>query len=252
MNILNLIIRALLLWFAFCPVAFAAPQVMTIVYADYRPYSWLENDQPRGLEIDVLNEALGKRMGIKLEHLVLPWLRAQYSVRSGVADAFVATSDSERSAFATPTKEPVTYWEVSLFVRAGDRRFSNIKTLADLKPFRIGSLIGNGWIKENLHDMDIHYVERMELLPKMLSSNHIDVIADNSYVMYYALQKSGENANIDEVPLNFLTSSMYLQIGKNSRFIGIAKKFDETIVHMRNDGTLQRIYSRYKRADLSH
>jgi polar amino acid transport system substrate-binding protein len=169
-----------------------------------------------------------------------------------VADAFVATTNSERSSFATPTRMPVTYWEVSLFARAGDRRFSNIKTSADLKRFRIGSLLGNGWVKQNLPDMDIHYVERMELLPKMLASNHIDVIADNSYVMHYVLQEMGESANFDEIPLNFLTSSMYLHIGKNSGFVGIAKQFDETIMQMRNDGTLQRIYNRYKIADHIH
>ena len=251
MKILATMVCTLLLVLAGNPAAFAGT-TMSIVYADYQPYSWSENGRARGLEIDVLDEALGKRMGIALNHTILPWSRAQLSVKSGTADAFVATSNKTRSEFAIHGNVPVAYWELSLFVRAGDHRFANVKALADLAPFKIGSLIGNGWIMENLPGMDVHYVERMDLLPKMLTANHIDVVADNSYVMHYALMMSGEADKVEELPLSLSTSPMYLYIGKNSAFASIRQKFDQTIIQMRNDGTLMQIYNRYKNALSDH
>jgi hypothetical protein len=41
---------------------------MKIVYTDYWPYGWQEGSRVIGLEVDLLEEALRKRLGIKLEH----------------------------------------------------------------------------------------------------------------------------------------------------------------------------------------
>jgi len=236
---------ALLLWLSILQPALAEP-AMRFVYADYRPYSWVENGKVVGLEIDLLEEALGRRLGIRLEHQVLPWERAQQYVREGVADAFIASWSNARTAYAVVGREPVSFWELSLFFRKGDERFRKVRNLKELSGHRIGSLIGNAWMRENFDASQVHFVERMEQLPRMLVAGRIDVIADNPYVLHHILRSEPEAARIEEIALAGHKNDMLLYIGKRSRYAGRMGEIEEVLRKMRADGTWQRIHDRYK------
>ena len=231
---------------ALCTPLWAQATDITITYADYKPYSFEAAGQAQGLEIELLNEALGKRMGLTLIHKILPWERAQQMVQVGAADAFIATLTPERAKYAAASREPLTFWELSLYFRKGDRRFNNIKTLADLAPFKIGSLQGNGWVKKNLSGMNIEYVNKMPLLPKMLQLGRIDVIPDNRLVMQDLLSANEAAAQIEERPLDFTRNSMHLQVAKTSALHARLTEFDSVLLEMKKDGSWQRIHDRYK------
>src|SRR4051812_13057315 len=63
---------------------------LRIVYFDnFSPFCWVnEKGDMQGLLVDTLNEALGQRLNLSLQHNGFPWIRAQQMVKASVADAF--------------------------------------------------------------------------------------------------------------------------------------------------------------------
>lgn len=234
-----------LCWLAIGPAIGAERPPLKLVYADYKPYSWEEHGEVVGLEIDLLNEALGKRMGVQLSHRVLPWARAQLEVELGHADAFVATLSEQRSQYADASTEALTRWELALYFKRGDPRFAGITDVADLAPFNIGSMLGNAWIKTNLRGMNVSYARNMELLPEMLMKGRIDVIPDSPLVMRRFLEEARYKDKIVEVPMPALNKPMFLYVGKKSRFRQRLGEFDAILLQMQKDGSLQRIHDHY-------
>ncbi len=238
-----------IIWIVLCLAsvqALATPTPLVIVYADYKPYSWEEGGKAMGLEIEILNEAIGKRMGIPITHQILPWERAQQNVKAGVADAFVATASEQRASYADASATPVTYWELALYIRKGDARFANLKHINELSPFRMGSMIGNGWAQTHLAGMDVYYVGKMEQLPKMLLLGRIDAIPDNPLVMRRILKAEHDDDKVDELPLPYLRKDMFLYVGKQSAFRRQLDAFNAVMLQMKRDGSLQRMHDRYK------
>jgi polar amino acid transport system substrate-binding protein len=229
-------------WFS--PLCAATDLLLT--YTHYPPYSREENGAAVGLEIDLLNELLGKRMGYTLQHRVLPWERAQQMVKNGEADAFVATRNPERAAYADASSEALTYWDVALYFRKGDTRITHIQSLQDLAGLQIGSLNGNGWSKKNLVGMQVQYVNKMALLPKMLVLGRIDVIPDSPYVMRGLLKQEADAAKIDEILPGFLRESMHVYVGKHSPLRRQLPELDAALKQMKQDGSWQRMHERYK------
>jgi polar amino acid transport system substrate-binding protein len=228
------------------PLSAGDSATMKIVYTDYRPYSWEEGGRVLGLEVDLLEEALHKRLGIKLEHKVLPWERAQQQVRSGLADAFVASPSPARLVYAVASREPVSYWDLSLFFRKGDRRLAGIKSLEELAPLRIGTLLGNAWVKDKLGNLQVQYLATMEQLPPTLLAGRFDVIPDNPYVIHHLLKQGGYAAEIGETSLSGHRTEMLLYIGKESAFASRLEALDQALQSMRADGTWQHIHAQYR------
>ncbi|MBX9754672.1 MAG: transporter substrate-binding domain-containing protein [Pseudomonadaceae bacterium] len=230
---------------AISPAIGAEQTPLKLVYADYKPYSWEEHGEVVGLEIDILNEALGKRMGLQLSHRVLPWARAQLEVELGHADAFVATLSEQRSEYADASAEALTNWEVALYFKRGDPRFAGITGVSDLAPFNIGSMIGNAWVETNLSGMSVSYARNMEQLPEMLMKGRIDVIPDSPLAMRRFLNEQRYKDKIVELPMPELNKPMFLYLGKNSKFRQRLGEFDTILLQMKKDGSLQRIHDRY-------
>ena len=74
---------------------------LRIVYArNYAPFSWQgEGGKVEGILIDMLEEVLGRRMGIALSHEVFPWARSQRMVAEGERDAFFTIPNARRAEY---------------------------------------------------------------------------------------------------------------------------------------------------------
>lgn len=224
----------------------ASCKPFVLVYADYKPFSYMDGRNVKGLEVEILTEALEQRMKLEIEHKILPWSRAQQYVKEGLADAFVATTNAERGSYSVLSKEPVARWEVSLFIRQGDARFTKIRKLEDVKDFEIGALIGNGWVKTTFPGSHIQFVDREELLPRMLQAARFDVVPENPYVMYNILDSDAAAGPFAEIPMVQLRQDMFLHVSQHSDLLKLLPRFDETLAAMRADGSLQRIENKYR------
>lgn len=222
---------------------------MKLVFADYKPYSW-QDDQgvAHGLEIDILKEALQNRMGIEVSYSVLPWARAQLYVKEGKADGFVAVPTSKRKSYTKASSEPITAWGASIFTRSFGDQVSALKktqNIADLKSFKLGSMIGNGWAEQNLKGLDVTWVATMTQLINVTTKKRVDALVDSSVVIKYYLKEMGLKGKLAEIK-NITTSGLYLCIGFSSDYLDRLAEFDKTIKAMREDGSLDRIIKKYQ------
>ncbi len=250
-TVVSLYIQPLLLCLAlfFSPFSFSQTPVMTIAYADYEPYSFTEDGQVKGIEVDVLTEALGRRMQIPLRHSVLPWKRVQAYVKSGEIDAYVAVATPERLSYANASEEAVTFGSIAVFMNAADPRLEDSETLSleNLTPYKIGVVAGSGWAKRNLNRHSVQPAYSTSSMAEMLRLKRIDMIVENPYIFNYHLKRfANDDFSVREIPLAGQQLALLLLISKSSAFTEILPAFDETLRAMQQDGTLDRIHSNYR------
>jgi polar amino acid transport system substrate-binding protein len=203
------------------PVAPAAPASVRLVYADYRPYSWLEFDRPRGLEIEIA-EALFRRLRLPVEHRILPWARAQADVAQGEADAFIATVTPERLQYADKVGPPLLQWQAAAFFRKengagggpGDR--AGALSIAELCAMKLAALRGNSWVKTHLHCAEPAPAPSTESLVRMLLARRIDAVIEDKLVLLDLARQLGVSTQLRTQPLEAGAAPMYLLIGKRS------------------------------------
>ncbi len=225
---------------------------MKIVYYNaYAPFSFEENGIMKGILVDVLDEALNKRMKLIILHEGYPWARAQEKVKSGNADAFVTIPTPERLTYTNASKQAVISAPVYLFTRAGSPKLNDLKkveSIPDLHEFLIGVYIGHGWAKQKLEPAGINlsWAPNIENLFTMVVNDRIDATIDIEPVMLYMIKKLGYSGKIIAVPVKLDHSSWHLCIAKTSSFIDILPKFDKVITDMHYDGSLDAIYKKYR------
>jgi len=231
--------------------AFAREPMKMVYFDNYQPFSWLdEKEQMRGILIDVINETIRKRMKISVTHEGYPWARAQNRVRVGRADAFVTVPTPERKSYTEISSEVVTAVKFALFAKKESpkmKKFRKIRTIADLKDFTLVSYKGNGWAKKNLAGFNVEWVRSLNTAMKMIARGRCDLLPQSSKVTLFNIKRLGYQDRIIEIPDVILDSTDFkLCIGKKSSYGNILSEFDEMMKAVREDGTLQKIYDKYK------
>ncbi len=220
-----------------------------LVFAEYKPYSWVDDrGEVVGIEIDILKEAIHNRMMVPVSFQVLPWARAQILVKQGEADAFVAFPSEQRKLYTKVSKETVTTWGVSIFAPIQGRyvkELSKIHEIAGLKPYALGSMIGNGWAKKNLAGMNVAWVPKMEQLIKLVAFGRVEALPDSPIVVKFYMRELGLEDEIIELN-NLVSTTLHLCIGVKSKYLDMLPQFDETLREMTKDGTLEKILSKYE------
>ncbi len=182
---------------------------------------------------------------MKLAHQILPWERAQQLVSTGHADGFVAVPTQQRATYSVSAGEAVAWWDLLLYVRKDDHRFDQISKVADLGGLKIGAVTGNGWVKNNLAEMDVLYVKHHDLLLNLLLKGRIDVIPENPGVMQQVIERAGAGGQIALVNLPVLRQPMLLHVHPQSPLRARLAEFEATLRAMRRDGTMGKILARY-------
>lgn len=241
-------LRLLLVFSSSCSIVYGSVDAFHIVYADYPPYSYQQNGRVQGLEVDILTEVLERRMGIAVKHEVLPWSRAQLLVEQGVADAFVAVKTEPRARYAVAGNVPVAYWGVSTFFLSGRVfDFDSVNSpLVLMKEYRVGALLGNGWVKQNMNQHQIHYSSNFASLINMLLQGRLDFLPENRYVMRYFLKNMDVTVQIAEHPISDTDLGMYLHIGRKSAYLPLLEEIDEVLFRLTSKGVLDEITGRYQ------
>ena len=235
----------------FHPEIYAKEPMKFAYFSDYKPYSWkADNGKMHGIIIDILDECLHNRMGIDITHTGYPWARAQLFVKVGSADAFVTIPTPERKTYTIISSEPVITGKATIFTYVNNpkiKKLSAVQSFSDLKPFKQIQYIGNGWAKKNFKGMNVRWVPTLtDVLDRLVTGNY-DYFADSTWVVGYNIRALGYQNRIVELEDVVLSrESFYLCISKKSLFIKIIPGFDKAIRGMRKDGTLEKIYNKYR------
>ena len=89
--------------------AYSDDNQITICFAEWPPYEYLENGVPTGVNITIV-ESVGKLMGINFKFISNSWRRCMVDVKSGKVDAIM-------SLYKNPKREKFLYFpDVNLSV----------------------------------------------------------------------------------------------------------------------------------------
>ena len=151
--------------------------------------------------------------------------------------------------YTSISNESVVDVNISLFTYKNHNKLSEmmkIKSIADLRKFRLIDYYGNGWAKRKLVGLNISWVPTEEKALKLLATKKRgDIFVQTSFTQYH-IKKLKLQKEIIKVPDVILeTASFNLCIGKKSAYNNILPQFDQTIKQMRVDGTIQKIQDKY-------
>ncbi|MDI9246344.1 transporter substrate-binding domain-containing protein [Marinobacter sp. CHS3-4] len=228
-----------------------ADNSLTIVYDSFAQFIHTKEDEPTGLFVDVLNEALEERMGVSVQFIWQPWQRAQYSVETGQADGMVTVATPERLDYSRAVDTPIAHSSVAVFTSKGHPRMPEIReieTVADLEGFQLLTYLGDGWAKEKLGDIDVDFGGKdIEAIFKKLRWGRGDLFLQSRDVTEYYIEELGYEDAIVRVPgVEFGHIEFHLMIGKASPFLPLLPELDKRLREMREDGTNHRLQQSYE------
>jgi len=117
------------------------PEKLTVVYTDWYPYTYREENSAKGFEIDIFR-AVMKRMGIEPVFVQFPFKRCLKMLEEGQAHVLVSfLKTPERRRYTIFPEEHLSISRTSLFTRTGTQiRYAG--SLKDLRGYTIGVIPG--------------------------------------------------------------------------------------------------------------
>jgi len=223
---------------------------LRINYDNYKPFHWLdENNNDKGIFIDILNEILVNQMNIKIIYHEYPWARAQINVKLGIEDAFITTPTQERLGYVTPNKTPIIYMQKVPYTQINNPDIDILKkvqNINDLKDFEILDYLGNGWAKKTLVDHNVTWVEDPNQALNMLANNKGDVFIENPIIIDFTLEQMGLTGKLERLPVSFDSAPFHLFIKKDSPLTTLLDEFDIILRQLQIKGFIEDVIEKYK------
>jgi polar amino acid transport system substrate-binding protein len=228
--------------------AIVAPaQALNLITEENPPLNYTEGGRVAGYATEVVTE-MGKRARIPLKFLVMPWAKGYVAAQSGRDNCIYAIARLENRENQFQWVGPIAFNRWAVYGRTDFA--ATIRSLADLKPHRIGAVTFDAkadYLKAMsvvnllLVDEDRENPPRL-FLPKT-DPNYIDLWVTS---LLGAKQTAGARLKdiklvytIRDVP-SFLACSP--QVPRD-----VVGKFAGALASMNKDGSLQRIADRYDR-----
>ncbi len=206
-------------------------------------------DQCQGFAGEILREALTHRAGVKLVCDSLPWERAQLMVKAGQRDAFLSTKNADRASYTVAGNEPVLTSRMVIFTSTRHPKLAalqQIKTVAELKPYRVLTYRGDGWAKSHLlpAGINVEFSEDPSTVLRKLASGRGDLFVQTDVDTSRLIQQLNLDAQLTMLPNAFGVVQHFLMISKLSPWQSAQPRFDAAFRAMRADGTLERMHKR--------
>lgn len=226
-----------------------AQQPLKVVYFNnFAPFSWHETGRMQGIYVDILQEALHKRMKLEVTHEGFPWARAQAKVQSNKADAFITVPTKQRGAY-TNFSDDVLELTTQIYVRASHPNLESMKkitSIEQLKGYILVDYVGNGWATNTFKGMNVHWLASFDQIFPYLLKSRGDAHVATGHMVRYNLKKMGYKEGIIEMPNTVGSLSAHLCIGHQSKYVGILNEFNKTIKSMKKDGSINAIFEKYQ------
>ncbi len=239
----------LLAYFNFFSNAYADEPFVVSYGENYKPFAWKENGEMVGMQIDIINELLVRRLGINVNHTGYPWKRAQFKVEDGMADALFTVASEKRLEYTTKSKEVLIQADVTLFTYRGNpkiKKIKNIKSFSQAKDFTFVDYLGDRLGEKYLKDFNVNFVTDLPTVLKFLANERADLFIQSSPVTNYNIKNNFLEHKIVEIYNPLLSSEFRLLIGFKSKYQSIMPMVDIEAAKMKQDGSMQKIYNKYK------
>ncbi len=241
---------ALLCWLVVMPLLAGASDVSTAPLRIVLGEDSREN-QCESATGALLRELLQLRNGIAFECSVMPWQRAQLSVKSGERDALVALPTTERLQYAVASQVPVIKARMVAFTRADHPQMAALRLLRtpiDAKPYRILSYRADGWAQQQLVPLGlaIEWSEDSATVLKKLAAARGDLFFQNDVDTRRLIRQLGLEQTLLQLPMDFGRIDRHLLIRRDHPATALLPKLDASLRQMHADGSIKRIEQQYR------
>ncbi|MDM8550507.1 transporter substrate-binding domain-containing protein [Desulfobacterales bacterium HSG2] len=224
----------------------AVAEEFVIAFAEWPPYTMMENKQPSGIDIEIGRE-LCKRVGIKPKFRMLPWQRALKYMKNGKVNALLTPKYSEeRGKFMYYPSEPIRIEKRVLLVQKG----SDIKVdkLDDLKGRKVGVVRGYSYTKEfdNYEGMNKVLCNDDDQLARIFAKKRVPIIAGvEEGSMKYLCKKAGVEAETVYVLGGEPTYIGLSRKATGSEGESLVEKFSKAVHQLKEEGFIKKTESKY-------
>lgn len=228
-----------------------------IVTEDYPPFEYFENNEIKGINVDIVNEAF-KRMGNTIEVKFIPWQRALFYTKYGQADAILDASYQEKRAKYLYYPKEETYAEKWYCFKIKGGKVSLNKDLSNIGNITVGIIAGYTYGGEIQNALDKKLFKKIITLKD--EENLIKNLLDKKYDMFIGSKSSiallakkmgysnkievvkATNSNVEHI---ISIDKTYLAFSKKTTSEKFVKKFSDVISRMKKDGSINIIINRY-------
>jgi len=230
---------------------------LNIVTLHYPPYSYIENDKIKGINVDIATEAL-KRMGYVAKIQFIPWQRALFYTKYGRADAILNASYKKARAEYLYYPEEGVFDENWYCYKKKDSKITLDKSFSNISKIRLG-IVRNyaygGNIQKAIEKKKFKQIVSLtgdEILIKKLFENDYDMFIGNEATTYLLSKKLGYLKKLSIVKTahtneKFLLNSdkTYLAFSKKVVSKELVQEFSKIIKELKDDGTMNKIINEY-------
>lgn len=205
------------------------------------------NNKTQGLSLEIVRAAF-ETQGIKVDMSIIPWARAEESVKDGSIDILPNmwfTKEREKSFLYG---EPYATNEVKFIKRKGDNfEYNGINSLSGKK---VGTVIGYGYGDDFLSASSFSKDPASDSMTniKKLVANRIDLTLEDKIVMTSVLQKNApELLKEIEFSANSLSSNkLHIATGKaNKNAKAIIDAYNKGLQEIKKNGKFDEILKKY-------
>ncbi len=225
-----------------------AASALTLLTEENPPFNYTENGKLTGLVTELVEET-ARRANVPYTAEVLPWNRA-YSR---------AQAERDTCLFATarlPNREKLFAWvgpyASNLWGVYGKGDFAApVRTLADLKPYRIGGVTNDAkveYLRENgITNIKLAAEDRLNpprLVLAKEDANHIDLWVTG----YYGAREVARSAKVSDVKLVFVVRDIPLYLACSpSTSPSVIKALSESVDQIRAEGLPAKVTATYEK-----
>ena len=234
----TLALLAFMAGFAALPSSGARAEGLTRFVASQNnpPFSFLENGQAAGFDIDVL-KAIGELTQREIRIELRPWDIAQRQVRERSADALVGFAITEERKREWAFTRPVLKHSFSLFVRSAERAIRGPDDLSGRRVACWRSGIARSYLESKPGIVLVPLLDDLEGF-RMLQSGAVDVVATDTQGGAYMLSINNIS-NITVAGEPFATLDLAIAAPRDSS--GLVPQLDQALAVLESSGTLTQI-----------
>ncbi|MFV3131545.1 substrate-binding periplasmic protein [Niveispirillum sp. KHB5.9] len=203
-----------------------------VYFGDFAPFSQVDAaGRVRGMFVDATDNIMRDKLGQPVEHQAFPWARAQAMVKGGEADGFMTVPTPERLTYALASAKPVYSFPMCIIASPDNPKLEalrRVRTLEDLRPFRVGHYIGSGWADVNLRPLglDIQWAADLTGAMRLVANGRVDALVDNAVSMRLRLTGPEFHGKLVELPNALARQPYHFCIGRESPFADLMPQVD--------------------------
>lgn len=232
--------------------AMAEEPPINICYPDFWPFFHRQEDgQVTGFFHDIVTEALN-RMDMQATWTAYPWPRCQHAVQTGESDAMVTFPSVKRLRYSKTHPDPFYEKKLTIFTYAHHPRLAqirDIKTIDDIRKLNLTVITyaGNGWNDKNIEARGIRTYDTAILknVWRMLANKRGDIVIEWPGGAWPDIRATGMEDDVVQTEVTLDAMPFHLMIGRNSPYADRLPRFNEIILDMKKDGSLDRIVDEY-------